>query len=751
MDTQTINLDTKSNLAKLIATENISVQHNKVKTASFDTKNRILTLPVFKQPKGDVYDMLIAHECAHALFTPENGWKSIMNNNELRSYVNVLEDCRIDKLIQKQYPGVVKNYINGFDLLDKQNFFGIKDKDINKEFMLIDKINLFYKSSKRLPIKFSSVDNKWLDKVDALKSFDDVVNLAKELLDWQKKQIEQMKKLPDFDLHSFFKNYNLSNNDGEKTDDDTNIKISKDKSKDDNSQNDSNKESEDNGEDKKNSNSQKSVNNEAQIGGGSGVKPGNLVSITNESLEDKKSNLYDSKRSYSYFSLPNVKLNNMIITNKQFLKDMKSYAFSEIKKYKSYGEYYNWLKNAYKKFKKDNSKTVNYLVKEFEMKKAATAYKRTSTDKTGVIDPLKLPSYKYSDDIFKRLTILPDAKNHGMIMLLDWSGSMSSQLQQTVEQLMNLIWFCQKVNIPYEVYFFTSEYGEDTDHSGDRKTGKKVFDYKFGDVMFEQVNLVCVANNKLKKTELDESLMWLWHMSLAYADRYSIRSYSDVKPYMGDILSMPRDYFLGSTPLNQALVALEKMVPLFKNKNKIEKMSLITLTDGGANYSFSYKVGDDGNESVMNSGKPVIKVGKKQYTLPDNNMDYYSSDIYTGLLLDIIRKRHNISTIGFYVTRKVRSWEVDRYTRNYKNWMERDKQTEKIRSNLNKERFASVDTMGYDKYFLLNGKKLNVENADLSGIKDNMKAGGIAKVFKKSMKGRIVSRTLLNQFIQEVA
>ena len=161
MDTQTINLDTKSNLAKLIATENISVQHNKVKTASFDTKNRILTLPVFKQPKGDVYDMLIAHECAHALFTPENGWKSIMNNNELRSYVNVLEDCRIDKLIQKQYPGVVKNYINGFDLLDKQNFFGIKDKDINKEFMLIDKINLFYKSSKRLPIKFSSVDNKW--------------------------------------------------------------------------------------------------------------------------------------------------------------------------------------------------------------------------------------------------------------------------------------------------------------------------------------------------------------------------------------------------------------------------------------------------------------------------------------------------------------------------------------------------------------------------------------------------------------
>ena len=54
---QIVNLDTKSQLAKLIATENIEVQHNKVKTASFDTLNRILTLPLFKQQSGDVYDM----------------------------------------------------------------------------------------------------------------------------------------------------------------------------------------------------------------------------------------------------------------------------------------------------------------------------------------------------------------------------------------------------------------------------------------------------------------------------------------------------------------------------------------------------------------------------------------------------------------------------------------------------------------------------------------------------------------------
>ena len=84
-----------------------------------------------------------------------------------------------------------------------------------------------------------------------------------------------------------------------------------------------------------------------------------------------------------------------------------------------------------------------YLVKEFEMKKAATAYKRSTQDKTGVIDPLKLKEYKYSDDIFKKLTILPDAKNHGMMMLLDWSSSMCDTIQNR-QQTIQLVYFCQK-------------------------------------------------------------------------------------------------------------------------------------------------------------------------------------------------------------------------------------------------------------------------------------------------------------------
>ena len=108
----------KSQLAKLLATENIEVQENQVQTASFDVVNRILTIPIFKeeQKSKHVYDMLVGHEVSHALYTPSDSWKEMSKRTkEFKSFVNVIEDARIDKLIQKKYPGLVDDYLKGFD------------------------------------------------------------------------------------------------------------------------------------------------------------------------------------------------------------------------------------------------------------------------------------------------------------------------------------------------------------------------------------------------------------------------------------------------------------------------------------------------------------------------------------------------------------------------------------------------------------------------------------------------------------
>jgi len=767
-----INFDTKSQLAKLIATENITIQHNQVKTASFDTVNRILTLPIFKVQSGDVYDMLIAHECSHALYTPADGWSKISGDDELRSYVNVLEDTRIDKLIQKKYPGVVRNYLNGFDIMEKQNFFGLRGRDINKDLMLIDKINMRSKSMNRINFNFSSEDKKWLTKVDALKTFNQVVKLAKEMLNWQKDQIEQLKKLPDFDTHPLVENYNLddeqdSDNNVNTKDSNTDVKSEDSKSSNDG---DGDKESDvTNSDDKKEDEKGKEANSYDinGAGGDGGVDPKKLVAITDSSYEKNKEQLLDGKTKYTYFNLPEPNLKKVIVSSKDWIKQWKQYSF-KAGEYSTLDktariEYINWLKNNFKQFKNDNKKTVNYLVKEFEMKKSATAYKRASTDKTGVIDPLKLKDYKFSDDIFKRLTILPDAKNHGMMMLLDWSGSMCDVIKQTIDQLMNLVWFCQKINIPFEVYLFTSEMdGSDSttyeyDDNMNKTDIKKVsWNYKHGDGYFANFNLVNVASHRMKKNELDDSLMYLHHMGLYYNDRYTNRSWdpnwNNPFHYKGDRFDIPKEYWLGTTPLNEALVVMNKIIPMFKQKYNIEKMTFITLTDGGANSNYGTETITNTEKGLMiqksdGRGTPVITIGKKQYTT-----DNHFCGQLTTMLLNVLKDQYQINTIGFYVVKRLnRMWELESMIGKYKDWSDKQSKLQSIKNKFSKDKVADVIKPGYNRYFLLNGKTMAVENTDLSNVNSDMKAGKIKQLFSKSMKGRIVSRSLLNKFIEEVA
>ena len=66
----------KSVLAKLLATENVSVEHQKVQTASFDLKNRKIILPIWNDMSNELYNLLIGHEVSHALNTPLDGLPS---------------------------------------------------------------------------------------------------------------------------------------------------------------------------------------------------------------------------------------------------------------------------------------------------------------------------------------------------------------------------------------------------------------------------------------------------------------------------------------------------------------------------------------------------------------------------------------------------------------------------------------------------------------------------------------------------
>jgi len=743
-----VNIDSKSQLAKLFATENLSVEHNNVKTASFDLENRIVTLPIFKKPQGDVYDMLTAHECSHALHTPLKAW-SKLEDPKYRAYVNVIEDTRIDKLIQKKYPGIVRNYINAFDVLMKQNFFGLKGKNVNTDLMLIDKINMYYKSSKKLNINFSKEEQKFVDRIDNIKTFADVLKIAKELYGWQEKQLEQLSKLPDFDNHPLSKNYKLDKN-GKST-----IQITVKTESDNNNPSDNKSEE---SKDKQEGNS--SVGNPFGAGGDNVKVDTALTCITDQNFEQSKDKLLDKSKTYRYATLPEPNLKNALVSYEQFLKDMKDNVSGHCSgkitngnfNTDMYKAYWNWIKQDFLKFKKDSSKTVMYLVKEFEMKKAATAHKRSTVDKTGVIDSLKLKNYKFSDDIFKRLTVLPDSKNHGMIMLLDWSGSMCDLMNKTVHQLCNLVWFCQKINIPFEVYLFK-------DVQDKKDDTKEYFKFKNGNMFAEKSHLVNVVSHRMKKTVLHESLLYLYMMANYFNRSFSYAS--DDLHHKGYPIPVQQEYHLTSTPLNEAIIMCNKLIPLFQAKYKIEKLSFITLTDGESN-------GDCANYNI-DTTKPnnklaiekwdtqtIIKDGKKRYTTEreytGRHYDSYRSCV-TSTLLKVLQSKYNVTTIGFYLSKRVNKNSFSQFVDEYisaNGKLTYNSNYEKLRKQFLKDKVLEIPKPGYNSYYVVNAKDMNIENADLSNINSGNTTSEIKKIFTKSMKNRLYSRVLLNKFIEQI-
>ena len=183
-------------LPKLLAKEDITIRHGNYHTAWFDVKNRVLGLPNWKDMGKDVYDLLCGHEVGHALFTPESGWHDSPEKlkGAPRSYLNVIEDARIEREIRNTYPGLIAAMQRGYKELLKREFFG----DIHNlewhEIKLIDKINLKTKLGSMIDVPFNSEEQVFLDRAFANQNWDQVVQLAKDILKYTQENQEELLK-----------------------------------------------------------------------------------------------------------------------------------------------------------------------------------------------------------------------------------------------------------------------------------------------------------------------------------------------------------------------------------------------------------------------------------------------------------------------------------------------------------------------------------------------------------------------------
>ena len=159
----TVKFEIKDQLARLLATEDLIVEHKKVETASFNVNSRVLILPMWDKASNNVYDLLVGHEVGHALFTPN---VDISKFKAPSSFINVVEDARIEKLIKRKFPGLCKSFFRGYWELHEQDFFEVQDLEVS-DISLIDRINLYYKGNKDMV--FSNEENQLMKMEKSLK------------------------------------------------------------------------------------------------------------------------------------------------------------------------------------------------------------------------------------------------------------------------------------------------------------------------------------------------------------------------------------------------------------------------------------------------------------------------------------------------------------------------------------------------------------------------------------------------------
>ena len=367
---------------------------------------------------------------------------------------------------------------------------------------------------------------------------------------------------------------------------------------------------------------------------------------------------------------------------------------------------------------------MNYLVKEFEMKKSADAYSRASTSRTGVLDCSKLHTYKYNEDLFKKVTVIPDGKNHGLIFILDWSGSMADCIEDTIKQLYNLIWFCSKVQIPFEVYAFTNSYLR-----GDRyenpyhnvpDDGKFVVDGTF--------SLMNILTSKVNKKNLEKQMKDIYR--LVYSFRH----------YVG--YDFPSQVGLSGTPLNESLVALYQILPKFKKENGLQKVQVVVLTDGEAHQLSHFRDYKDyfNGESRLGprqcSGTGYLRNRKTGHTY-EIGYEYWK---FTDVLLKDLKQIH--PDTNFIGIRLLPPREFGQFLRRYNVY------GEEVHKKARKEKSYTITTSAYDSYFAMIQSALSADSS--FQVEDDASKAKIKSAFAKSLKAKTLNKKVLSQFMDLV-
>jgi len=716
--------------AKLLATENITVVRSRVRTASFDIVSRVLTLPNWKDMTPEIEDMLRGHEVGHALFTDEEYLEPIKQNRKIGGYLNVLEDVRIEKMLKRKYPGIRKTMAEGYKQLNDRDFFGVSKIPNMNVLNLIDRINLYYKAGYSCGVNFSSEEKIFVTRAEKTETIDDVINLANEIYTFSKGQAEKRRK----EAKENPEDIEYQDQDEDDGDADDYEDVFDDYEESDDEDFDPTAEQPDDKHDTGTGRSSmtQEEKEEAQAKRDQEIVEEELESKTEKNFTEKLEELADENTEYRYYTLDDKYVFDPIVGFKRILTETKEVDELLADRPQS--------KKDYDQFMTESGRVVSYMIKEFEMRKSATMYKRAQTSKIGSLDMKKIWSYKLNDDLFKRVMTLPQGKNHGMIFLLDWSGSMDPVMEDTIKQVINLAMFCQRAQIPYQVFAFTSQYNVLDSYEAESKFNARRNEYHNQRNLLSNAvssfGLLELFSNKMSNVEFNTMVRRILQPRLLYR--------------VGN-----GEYGTGGTPLNEALGYMVGYLAKFSKANNVEKMSFITLTDGdGSALNCSdYRSFD---EFRIDRSTPEYKKIHMRHFLQDpvtkNTYQIFrSGNTHSEAILRLIKSRYDINVVGFYICRNQRRDIEQAVKSNLPGFTGSTYQMVDImRRDFRENGFASIKNTGRDELFIIPQSKLMVEEGEVV-VEEKQTARQIARNFGKVLSGRKTSRVLLNKFIGYVA
>ena len=737
---KTVNLEIKGQLAKLLATEDLIIENKQVETAMFNVETRDLTLPMW-DAKESVYDMLVAHEVGHALFTPNRDPRKGIP----QTFINVTEDARIEKLMKRKYEGLPKTFYGGYNQLYKDDFFDLAGVDID-EMNLADRMNLHFKIGPFMGIQFNEEEQKIVDATSNAETFEDAEDAAEMLYHYCKQELaeqEAKQKEEEEEFEAMMK-MEGNNSDGDDMNEDVFESYNED-------QLDADPDTDGEGDPKSGrpdlgiDDTEYPLEDLSEGRGNEASGPPEQDSEpqvrTDTALAKAIKDLVnDEAQPNEYIELPELNLNTIINSNESIHTYIQDYWREHEKDVKNYNEGYEYLledyarvEQEYQKYRKEAQKEVNYLVKEFECKKAADSYARATVSKTGVLDCSKLHTYKYNEDLFKKVTTLADGKNHGLVFILDWSGSMANCLMDTLKQLYNLVWFCRKVGIPFKVYAFTYEFNRSIEGNGYNllqhytpKDGLLAVDDRF--------SLMEFFNSDSTSKESEHQLLNIWKIA------YGMRNYCSYPT--------PPRLQLSGTPLNETIVALNQILPKFKKDTGVQKVQCVILTDGEANHLPKHKLVERRWEDTPYLGQNSINAVKDHLRNRKNGRTYrikHSWNEFTGTLIEYVKDSNpGINFVGIrLLAPRDSGYFIDRYL----GW--NTPEALKAKAQWKKTRSFSMALDGYNKYFGLSSATL-AQDDDFE-VEDNATKAQIKRAFFKSLKTKKLNKKVLGEFVELIA